>query len=117
MTTAPVPAHPTPPAPIDGATDPFVPAPAPAPLPPHTISVWQKPEVINMVSFATSLALHLAIVIVGVLFIKTVPNILQPPTEQVIIPDAAIVENAPIGGVPNPGLGGDPDRAAAQDQI
>jgi hypothetical protein len=37
--------------------------------------------------------------------------------EQVIIPDATIVENAAVGGIPNPGLGGDPTLDAAQDQF
>jgi hypothetical protein len=36
--------------------------------------------------------------------------------EQVIVPDAAIVEGD-VGGIPNPGLDGDPNRAAASDLV
>jgi hypothetical protein len=81
------------------------------------ISFWQQEHVVNILSFASSLVLHLAIVVIGLLFFKVQQAVTAPPVEQVIIPDAAIVENAPIGGVPNPGLGGDPERAAAQDQV
>jgi hypothetical protein len=33
------------------------------------------------------------------------------------VPDAAMVNDAPVGGVQNPGLGSDPNRAAAQDKV
>jgi hypothetical protein len=37
-----------------------------------------------------------------------------PLREQVIIPEAAIVDHGAVGGIPNPGLGGDPNLAAGQ---
>ena len=36
--------------------------------------------------------------------------------EQIIVPDASFTDGQ-VGGIPNPGLGGDPNRAAAQDQF
>jgi len=45
---------------------------------------------------------------------KAIPPMLEVAREQIIIPDAAIVEGMDVGGIPNPGLGGDPNLAAAQ---
>jgi len=79
---------------------------------------WQQPHVINILSLGTSLAFHLGLLLLGFIGFRTYQNITEKQSvPQVIIPDAAIIENAPIGGIPNPGLGGDPNRAAAQDQV
>lgn len=81
------------------------------------LTFWQQPQTVNIVSFATSLALHVGLILIGVLGYRTYQAATQPAIEQPIIPDATIIDNAPVGGIPNPGLGGDPERAAAQDQV
>jgi hypothetical protein len=83
----------------------------------HEIGFWQKPAMVNAVSFGTSLLIHVAVIVVGIATAEAVRQIATVVKEQIIIPDATIVENAPVGGIPNPGLGGDPTREAAQDQF
>ncbi|HEY7088003.1 MAG TPA: hypothetical protein VH518_07930 [Tepidisphaeraceae bacterium] len=80
----------------------------------HRISFWQEPAVQSMLPLATSIIFHMAVVVVGFLLIGKLPIITQPTREQVIIPEAAMVDGAEVGGIPNPGLGGDPNLAAAQ---
>jgi hypothetical protein len=85
---------------------------------PHVrLGFFQRPAVQNVLPLATSVTVHLAIVLVGLLVVA--PTVLVRPAveEQIIVPDAAIVDGAEVGGIPNPGLGGDPTRAAAQDQL
>src|SRR5687768_9510095 len=90
-------------------------APAEPPGPPVTF--WQKPMVQNVLPFVTSLAVHIGIILVGFLTFAGYQAAKQIVEEQIIVPEAAIVEGAEVGGIPNPGLGGDPTRAAAQDEI
>ena len=82
---------------------------------PH-LTFWQQPFVQNVLPLMTSLALHLGILLLGLLTYKayTVSRIVSE--EQVIVPDAAIVEGD-VGGIPNPGLDGDPTRPAASDLV
>src|SRR5688500_13733254 len=83
---------------------------------PH-LTFWQQPLVQNVLPLITSLALHLGLILIGVLALKTYQQFRTVVQEQVIIPDATMAEGAEIGGVPNPGLGPDPTRAGAQDQL
>src|SRR3954469_22958882 len=69
----------------------------------------------NVLPFVTSIALHVGIILVAFVTWKGGAAIKRVIEEQIIVPDAAIVEGADVGGIPNPGLGGDPTRAAAQD--
>lgn len=80
---------------------------------------WQLPWVQNVLPFVTSLSLHAAIIIVGVLLAAGYQAVqAQKPLEnQIIIPDAAIVEEGPPGGVQNIGLGEDPTKPPAQDEF
>lgn len=103
------------------ASSPTSPQPAPGPdafvedlLPP--LSFWQQPFVQNVLPLLTSLALHLALIIIGVLTFKAYVASKTVQEEQVIVPDAAIVEGD-VGGIPNPGLDGDPNRPAASDLV
>ena len=94
---------------------------APAELPPDLhppLNFWQQPWVQNVLPLATSLALHLAVVIVGLLAYKTAKMIVdaRPLEEQIIVPSSDLVEDAVPGGVQNVGLGGDPTRPPAQDE-
>lgn len=84
--------------------------------PPHATPL-QRRWVQACVSLGSSLALHAGLLILGLLTYKVVETVAPAQREQVVIPDAAIVEGAPIGGVPDPGLGEDPLRAAAAEQI
>jgi hypothetical protein len=79
------------------------------------LSFAQKPMVQNVLPFVTSLAIHLGIILIAWFLWDNRETIAKVIEEQIIVPDAAIVEGADVGGIPNPGLGGDPTRAAAQD--
>lgn len=111
------------------------PAPQPAPQPqPHPailtdpavemspaivvpLNFWQQSWVQNLLPLCTSLAVHIGIVVVALVFFKTVETVYkQVVQEQIIVPDATLVEGTEPGGIPNPGLGGDPNREAAQDK-
>ncbi len=80
-------------------------------------SFWQIPFVQDVLPFITSLLIHLGILGLGLLTYKTVQMIVTVSKEPVIIPDATIIENAEVGGIPHPGLGGDETRDAAQDKF
>ena len=81
------------------------------------LSFWQQPWVQNVLPFVTSLALHAAIVILGLTVYKVVETVSNQAAvqEQVTVPEATAEGDVP-GGVENPGIGGDPTRAAAQDE-
>jgi len=86
-------------------------------VPHHVPSFWQQEWVQNVLPFATSLLLHLGIVVVGYFGYKTVEAISKPAIEeQTVIADTGYTEGE-VGGIPNPGLGEDPSRPAAQDQM
>ncbi len=106
------------------ASSPPLPVPQPQPMDeevpyvaPPKLGFFQQPLVQNVLPFATSLIFHLSIVSVGYVFVKELPKVVQAVREQIIIPDSNIVNDAPVGGVVNPGLNGDPNRAAAQDKV
>ena len=106
-------------------------APEPPPTPPQPaeeiydanavqarLNFWQKPWVQNLLPLLTSLAVHATILIIAIYLISKIPQIIRPQyQEQIIIPDAMIVEGAVAGGIPNPGLGDDPMRRATQDKL
>jgi hypothetical protein len=79
-----------------------------------TVSFWHKPWAQDLVAFSTSLAFHVTLLVLGLIVYQELPNFIQPVQEQIIIPEATIIEGAEVGGIPNPGLGGDPNMAAAQ---
>lgn len=80
-------------------------------------SFFLKPAVQSWLPMATSVVVHLAIIVVALLTFSGSQLMRAKTEEQIIVPDAAIVEGADVGGIPNPGLGGDPTRAAAQDVL
>jgi hypothetical protein len=62
-----------------------------------------------------SIAIHAALIGVGILATKAVQQIARPVRqEQVIIPEATLAPNGEAGGIPNPGAGDDPSRSVAQ---
>jgi hypothetical protein len=70
----------------------------------------------NILPLATSVLFHAAIIVIGLLTYQAVKTFTEVTKEQVLIPDAAIVDGD-VGGIPHPGLGGDPTRDAAQDEF
>lgn len=82
------------------------------------LSFWQLPWVQTILPFATSVLLHVSILIIGIVFfygVKYVTKQIQHQ-EEVVIPDASMIDNGPPGGVVNQGLGNDPQRQAFQDK-
>ena len=127
------PTPPTPPQPTN-----FAPPPQPQPLPPGVeapppmpiaagpavelhppIGFFQQPWVQNVLPLVTSVALHLAVVIVGLIALKTADLIANTKSleEQIIVASSDLVEDSVAGGVQHVGLGGDPTRPPAQDEF
>jgi hypothetical protein len=77
-------------------------------------TIWQDPMVQNLLPLTTSVILHVIVIVIGIIFLRSTKMITLATREQITIPDAAIIEGAQTGGIPNPGLGGDPNLAAAQ---
>lgn len=91
--------------------------PASDPLPEARpiITFWQQRWVQNTLPFTTSLIIHVTALLIGLAAIQTIPRVVEVVREQIIIPDAQLIDNASSGGIPNPGLDVDPNRSAAQD--
>src|SRR5690349_11266625 len=62
----------------------------------------QSPFVQNWLPFLTSVVVHLSIIAVGVLFLRTYTIIVEYSKEPLVIPSEVIVEGAEIGGIPHP---------------
>src|SRR5438874_2150042 len=77
---------------------------------------WQEPWVQNALPVVTSLVVHLGLILLGLVTYTAYKAATTVQQEQIIVPDAAIVAGD-VGGIPNPGLGGDPDRPAASDLV
>src|SRR5437867_4118677 len=81
-------------------------------------SFWQQPFVQDVLPFLTSLVLHIGVIVFGLLMLKVGQAVVVAlRQEQIIVPEAEMVVNGPEGGIPHPGLGGDPTRDAAQDKF
>ena len=80
------------------------------------VGFFQERWVQNILPFATSLLIHVTLIVLGFLLIKPYIQSQIVNQEQVFIPDASIVDGN-VGGIPNPGLGGDPTRPAASDLV
>ena len=81
------------------------------------LDFWQQPWVQDLLPIITSVVLHIGIISVGILTYKTAQVLVAASKEPVVIPDATIVENAEVGGIPHPGLGDDNTRDKFQDQF
>lgn len=86
-----------------------------APVEPE-LGFWQEPWVQNALPIVTSLLIHIGLIVLGILTFTTYKQAVAVSQEQVIVPDAAIVAGD-VGGIPNPGLDGDPNRPAASDLV
>ncbi len=80
-------------------------------------SRWQKlqRDLVPYAGISGSIAIHALILVLAVTTYTVGKQIINRVQEQVIVPDATIIEGAEVGGVPHPGLGGDPTRRAASD--
>ncbi len=76
---------------------------------------WREPWVQNVLPLATSLAFHLALIIIAWATYKTVQTMVEVVQEQIIIPESTMADSGPPGGIPHPGQGNDPTRDAAMD--
>ncbi len=70
----------------------------------ENLTFAQKPMVQNVLPFVTSVAVHAGILIIAWILWDNRTIIARVIEEQIIVPDAAIVEGADVGGIPNPGL-------------
>ena len=93
---------------------PFAP---PTELSPRNPPFWQRAEIAGLTALLSSLLFHVSVVGVVVVSYAAYQEFRPVSEEQVIIPDAILVEGTAVGGIPNPGLGADPTRPAEQDQI
>ncbi|MEA2709856.1 MAG: hypothetical protein QOF78_2457 [Phycisphaerales bacterium] len=80
------------------------------------IGFFQEAWVQNALPIVTSLVIHVTLIVMGFILIKPYIKAQEVSQEQVFIPDASIVDGD-VGGIPNPGLGGDPTRSAASDLV
>lgn len=76
------------------------------------ISFWHRPLVQSVLPFGTSILLHAGILVIGLATYTAVKQASFLIRDQIIIPDATVVENADIGTPPNPGLAADSGMAA-----
>jgi hypothetical protein len=95
-----------------------------APVPEHPelavqLTFFQLPWVQNVLPFLTSIFIHAAIIVIGIVFFYGVQYVTKKIVhkEEVIIPDASMINDGPPGGVPFQGLGADPNRQAFQDKV
>jgi hypothetical protein len=87
-------------------------------IPRHANGFWNQAWVQNILPLATSLALHVGIISCGLLFYVTVQQVQKVIRDQPIIPESkAVAKNEVPGGIPHPGLDGDPTRDAAQNMV
>src|SRR3954469_6230127 len=98
------------PQPVQSEQVPPEPPPAPGDMTPR-LTFWQQPLVQNLLPLGTSLAVHIGIIIVALVIGGTVAQVAKMVVqEQITVPDASFTDG-PVGGIPNPGLGGDPNKA------
>jgi len=91
--------------------------PASRPAPAFAPGFWQRQWVQRIVPFATSLSFHLALLLLALILLPPLVKraVTQASKEEIIVPDATLASDGHPGGIPNPGLGGDPSRPASQE--
>jgi hypothetical protein len=82
------------------------------------LSFWQQPWVQNILPLVTSLSIHAAIIIIGLVAWSVRDLIVNTKSleEQITVASSDLVEDAVPGGVQNVGLGNDPTKPPAQDE-
>src|SRR5437667_12561130 len=76
------------------------------------LTFWQNKYVQDVLPFLTSVTLHVSLILAAAVGYAGYKVLRPIEREQAIIADGELVDG-PIGGVPNPGLGDDPNRPAA----
>jgi hypothetical protein len=74
------------------------------------LTFWRKSWVQNLLPFVTSVVIHLGLIILIFATYRAASQFLKVVQEQIIIPDATLMND--VGGIPNPGLGNDRNNAA-----
>jgi hypothetical protein len=96
--------------------EPPLPAAAAAPAhdeePKPALGFWRQPWVLNVLPWITSVTLHLGLIIVAIATYQAAGKLFKVVQEQITIPDASLANDP--GGIPNPGLGDDPNKQASQ---
>ena len=78
---------------------------------------WEQPWVQDVMPFVTSLTVHAAVIVIGLIVFGVYKSATPPPhQDQIIIPEASLANETPPGGVPNEGAGENPLQAAQQDK-
>lgn len=77
------------------------------------VGFWQRPVAQTVVPLAVSLVVHLSLICLGMIGYRSYRRLASPPDRQIIIPEAAMIEGAPVG-IPNPGDGGVSDLPMKQ---
>jgi hypothetical protein len=80
---------------------------------PASVGFWRRWWVQNVLPWAGSVTLHISLIVLILVTYKAAGRYFKVVEEQVIIPDTTLA--ADPGGVPNPGMGNERDRAAEQD--
>jgi hypothetical protein len=81
------------------------------------VGFWQQPWVQDVLPFVTSVTVHLAVIIIGLMLFGVYKAVVAPPpVDQVIIPESSLATEGPPGGVPNEGAGNNPLQQAMQDK-
>ncbi len=71
----------------------------------------------NLISFGTSLALHVVVIVLGLVTYKAAVQFVEKEQEQIVVPSSDMASDGIPGGALHPGLGDDPNRDAGQDAI
>ena len=82
------------------------------------LTFWQQPWVQNVLPLVTSVTLHAALILLGLAVYGTYRYVQAAAAikEEVIVPDASMIDNGPPGGIPFQGLNNDPTHQAFQDK-
>jgi len=83
----------------------------------HPLALLQKRWVQNAISLGTSLALHVVVIVLGLLTYKAAAQFVQKEEEQIIVPSSDMALDGTPGGSLHPGLGEDPNRDSGQDSV
>ena len=83
----------------------------------HPVSILQKRWAQATISLGTSLALHVVVIVLGLLTYKAAVQFVQKEEEQIIVPSSDLALDGTPGGSLHPGLGDDPNRDSGQDAV
>jgi hypothetical protein len=79
-------------------------------------TLFSSPESAVTLAWATSISFHVVLFATAIIILPPILRGLHETSqEQVVIPDTTLSNDSDIGGVPNPGMGNDPTRDAAQE--